>query len=346
MELFNKLFVRYLFGENDPDERREAEKHIETDESLANKVSKFRQLLSMKSKKLQITDVDIKWEHLRQNIENIEQEMTAQTRPTRIPDFPHRRHRASRSQLILRYAAVIIITVCLGFVLNYHSYKLPWTQTEVEYKVVKVGNQERFTVSLSDGSTITLDAGSELKYPTEFRANRDVYLTGEAYFDIAHADGKPFQVHAGNSLIRVLGTRFNVRNWDYKYKVIVTVNEGTVLLQSEDKSIHEKVVLKKNQQSVMGQDGRPSEPIMVDPSQYTGWMNNEIHFENATVREVLAQLEQWYNFTFELSDTSILDQLLTVHIQRTTVNDVFQLISIVTETDVIRDGKRIKFIKK
>ena len=346
MKLFNKLIVRYLFSENDPDEQREVEKHIKSDESLANEVSKFRQLLSMKSRKLQITDVDTKWEQLRQDIEKIEQEKTAQTKPARIPGFPGKRHRSSRSQVILRYAAVFILAIGIGYLFKLYSNKLHRMQTAIEYKVVKVGNQERFTVSLSDGSTITLDAGSELKYPTKFRESRDVYLNGEAYFDVARDDGKPFQVHAGKALVRVLGTKFNVRNWNDKYNVVVTVNEGKVSLQSEDTNIPDKVVLIKDQQSIMGLDGRPSGPKIVDATKYTRWMNNEIHFENATVREVLAQLERWYNFTFELPDTSIGNQALTIHIQRTTVDDVFQAIGIITETDVIRDGKKIIFNKK
>jgi len=346
MKLFNRLIARYLFSENDPDEQREVEKHIKTNESLANEVSKFRQLLSMKSKKLQITDVDTKWEQLRQDIEKIEQEKTAQTKPARIPGFPGKRHWSSRSQVMLRYVAVFILAIGIGYLFKLYSNKLHRMQTAIEYKVIKVGNQERFTVSLCDGSTITLDAGSELKYPTKFREIRDVYLTGEAYFDVAHDDGKPFQVHAGKSLVRVLGTKFNVRNWDDKYKVVVTVNEGKVSLQSEDTNFPDKVILIKDQQSMMERDGRLSEPKIVNASEHTRGMNNEIHFENATVREVLAQLERWYNFKFELPDTSIVNQALTIHIQRTTVNDVFQLIGIITETDVIRDGRKIKFIKK
>ena len=180
---------------------------------------------------------------------------------------------------------------------------------------------------LSDGTRITLDAGSKLKCPDIFKDTRDVYLTGEAYFEVAHDQNRPFRVHANHALVQVLGTKFNVRAWNENPAVSVAVVEGKVSLGHVGKTKSNQAIIPKGYYSLLPDQGLPSTPTQVDIKQYLGWMHNEIRFRDVTVRETLAQLERWYNLEFVVNDESILKQRITVHIQQTNIDDLLELIS-------------------
>ena len=346
MKLSFKTIARYLMHESDSDEEQRVKEHMQADETLAREINKFQHLLSMKAKPCQITDMETKWQEVQKDIEKTVQDDEKQKKKSAFSEFASQKHQAPRFSVVHRYAAAAILIIAVGILMHMGAVQHPWKKSKLEYKEVAVGYQERFTLSLKDGTRITLDAGSELRYPTEFRETRDIYLRGEAFFEVAHDEQKQFQVHAGDALIRVLGTKFNVRHWGDQYDVVVTVNEGRISLQPENIENTSPVILTKAQQCAVKKDGSITPPKSVDPAKYLSWMHNEMHFENATAREVLNQLERWYGFTFEVPDHDMLDQALTIHIQKTTVNDVIQLIGIITETDVVRSGNNIKFVKK
>lgn len=342
MKLFDKLITRYLFNESDSKGQQEVEKTLEADITLSKEVKKFQQLLSMKSKKQKITNVDTKWNQLRQDIESTEKAKSMHFQSAQQSKRLSHWYQRFSTQLILRYAAVLILVFGIGYLIKFQSNKADQLQMQMDYKIIKVDHKERFTVTLSDGSRITLDAGTELKYPTNFVETRDVYLSGEAYFEVAKNEQKPFQVHSGNALIKVLGTKFNVRNWKDNNKIVVTVNEGRVSLQAEDSTKTNKVILLKNQQSTIGSNGKLSVPRYVDACQYIGWMNNEILFENATVYEVLSQLERWYDLNFVIKDSTILNGHVTAHLVQTNVMDALQVISKLTNTKIEKDGNSVR----
>jgi ferric-dicitrate binding protein FerR (iron transport regulator) len=342
VKLFDKLITRYLFNESDSKEQKEVEKALETDNTLAKEVKKFQQLLSMKSKKQKITNVDTKWNQLRQDIESIEKEKSAHFKSAQKSKMFSPWYHRFNTQLIMRYAAVLILIFGMGYLIKFQPFKTDQLQMKMDYKIIKADHKERFTVTLSDGSRITLDAGTELRYPNNFVETRDVYLSGEAYFEVAQNKQKPFQVHSGNALIKVLGTKFNVRNWDDNNQIIVTVNEGRVSLQAEDSTRTNKVILMQNQQSTIDSNGKLSVPKRVDASQYIAWMNNEILFEHATVREVLAQLERWYDFDFVITDSTILNGHVTTHLKKTNVMDALQVISKLTNTKIEKNENCIR----
>ena len=336
---------RYLSDECSEQEKEEIEAKITADETFAKFIGQMKQILSVKQKPIPIKDAETMWHEIKADIESHSADILPETHH-QVRKFSYVKDIPATSWKILRYAAVLILAIGLSY--YFMRILIPGfvQHSGEEYRVLKVNHGERLTVTLNDGTSITLDAGSELKYKTDFSHSREVYLKGEGYFQVAHDPARPFYVHANHALVQVLGTKFDVRAWDESPVVTVTVKEGKVALGYDAPHTSTRVFLHSGEQSFLPKHGPPSRPINVDVDGYTSWMHNEIHFQDATLKEILAQLERWYGFQFEVNDKLLQKSRLTVHIKRSNVDNVIELISVITKTNVVREGKKIQFVQK
>ncbi|WP_298712177.1 FecR family protein [Chitinophaga sp.] len=144
-----------------------------------------------------------------------------------------------------------------------------------------------FRVTLPDGSGVWLNAASSLRYPTRFdKSDRTVELHGEAYFEITPMANKPFRVKAGGKTeVLVLGTRFNVSAYGNDAQIAATLLQGKV-------AVNQKVLQPGEQAQV---EGTALRVLKADTLQVTAWRNGMFNFENADIREVMNQLERWYD---------------------------------------------------
>jgi len=157
--------------------------------------------------------------------------------------------RLNRSMTILKYAAIFIIAFCSGGFLFYFSGKKPDITTQLTFSelIVPMGSRAQF--KLSDGTAITLNAGSTLKYDSRFGvSDRVVELEGEAYFKIAQDKERPFIVKTSHLNVLATGTAFNVKAYSVDKTIETTLVEGSV---SIEEVTHEKIsqisILKPNQ---------------------------------------------------------------------------------------------------
>lgn len=180
--------------------------------------------------------------------------------------------------------------------LNYSS------QTPAEatvYNRMSTPRGGEYQLVLSDGTVVSLNAQSELKYPVAFNGKtREVQLTGEAYFEVAPDAEHPFIVKTGAMDIRVLGTTFNVRAYREGASQ-TTLVEGKVKVQAG----REEHVLAPGQQLSRNERGEVA-VREVDVEHYTAWRNRRFVFEDDPLEEVLYQLERWYNVTFFIQNES------------------------------------------
>lgn len=146
-----------------------------------------------------------------------------------------------------------------------------------------------FHVTLPDGSGVWLNAASSLRYPTSFGpSGRTVELTGEAYFDIRPMTGAPFTVKAGDGAeVLVLGTRFNVSAYGNEPRIATTLLQGKVSVN--------RSVLRPGQQARVSGGGAVTEVVEADTSRVMAWRNGMFNFGDADIREVMQQLERWYD---------------------------------------------------
>ncbi|MBO9635925.1 MAG: FecR domain-containing protein [Chitinophagaceae bacterium] len=155
----------------------------------------------------------------------------------------------------------------------------------------------QYQVVLPDGSHVWLNAGSSLKYPTAFtEQTRKVELTGEAYFEVAKKAKQQFQVAVnGSSLVDVLGTSFNIDAYQDGAAIKTTLLDGAVKVSNAG-SNPQPVVLKPGQQSQQhGASGTIEVLKQVDIDNVMAWKNNKFNFEGIPLKEIMKQLERWYD---------------------------------------------------
>lgn len=147
-------------------------------------------------------------------------------------------------------------------------------------------------LTLSDGTKVWLNSESALRYPTVFTgSSRQVEITGEAYFEVAHDAAKPFYVTKGEMQIKVLGTHFNVNAYDDEEAVKVTLLKGSVAVNRQSSMVK----LKPGEQAVVKQDAPISIHYSPDIDAVMAWKNGRFSFENADLKTVMRQVARWYD---------------------------------------------------
>ena len=151
----------------------------------------------------------------------------------------------------------------------------------------------QYQVVLADGTTVWLNAASSLHYPSSFTgAERVVELSGEAYFEVAKDNNKPFKVKLKDGTIRVLGTHFNVNAYDDEPAAITTLVEGTVKITTNKDSIS----LTAGQQASIGKNQLLARAEQPDIDRAIAWTSGYFDYYDVDFKEVLKRLQRWYDF--------------------------------------------------
>lgn len=167
--------------------------------------------------------------------------------------------------------------------------------SEVTYNTMTTPKGRQFQVTLPDGTSVWLNAGSSLRYPTVFTGQeRRVSITGEAYFEVVHNAQMPFKVSVnGKAEVAVLGTHFNVNAYDNEAAIHTTLLQGSVQVSTREASSF--VVLKPGQQAQIAQPDAIKVINHADINKVMAWRNGLFNFEGASLAEVMRQIERWYD---------------------------------------------------
>ena len=172
-------------------------------------------------------------------------------------------------------------------------WQIPSLLQEPSLTKLSVPVNQTEQITLPDGSIVWVNAGSELKFPEKFEGKtREVFLSGEAYFDIKHDAGKAFMIHTGKVVTTVLGTAFNIKEDKTQHTVTVTVTRGKVKVANGAKQLG---IITANQQISFNSREDKSVQNEVDANKVIAWQEEELHFEDITFAEVAAKLEQRFN---------------------------------------------------
>ena len=329
----SNLLARYLSDECSAEERAQVEDALAADPALQRRVGQLRTVWHASPVREQTTDLDGQWNQIAQRTGIGPRPADQGPLDTRIvPLF----------SAIRRYAAVAVFLIaCFAT-----YYGLNSTQTTSEWVALQTQYGERAQYTLSDGTTVWLDAGSTLRYPTDFTGDtRSVFLSGEAYFDVASNSSKPFLVQAEHGQITVTGTAFNVRAWPNEQKTIVSVAEGQVVLASKEDA-SSAVSINPGYTSSVAVNSSPSTPRPTDVLRHTAWMQRKAYFDSVPLCDILSQLERWYNVQCALEDASIAQELLTVQLDGRSLDDALHLITTLTDLQHERVGDRIMLTAK
>lgn len=159
----------------------------------------------------------------------------------------------------------------------------------------------RVTFHLPDGTTGWLNSGSTLTYSLPFIKNRNVVLSGEAWFDVFHDEKRPFEIAAGKSSIRVLGTSFNIRAYQDEEYLEVILQSGKV--EFSNPAQKDKIVLKPSEQLTLRNEKLKIRSV--DALKYKAWTNGELIFRGDNMAEVARRIERWYNVDVEIADEDL-----------------------------------------
>jgi len=172
---------------------------------------------------------------------------------------------------------------------------------QLAYNTLKIPFGKKFRLQLSDGTMVHLNSGTTLKYPVKFIAggNRQVYLDGEAFFDVAKDKEHPFIVNADNLNVRVLGTHFNVSNYPEDAATDVVLVEGSVGMyrSNEEFNADKSTILKPGYKGSFNKANASIFTKQVITEIYTSWIDGGLTFRNMAFKNIITKLERRYNVT-------------------------------------------------
>jgi len=221
----------------------------------------------------------------------------------RIGRSESRVHRMSLFRSILRAAAVIVVAVALTAMVKI----LASNTSRVEWQEVYVGKGESRTIELADGSVMELAAGSRLIYPSKFTDDvRRVYLSGEAYADIAKDERHRFVISAEQIDVIVHGTQFMVRSYDANSEVEVMLLEGSVDMQT--KGLVQNRVVRMHPGDLVKLDkrtGRVSCENVPQDMFNDNFKARTLTFVNSRLGDIASQLERVFNVRIVVDNASL-----------------------------------------
>lgn len=216
----------------------------------------------------------------------------------------------------LKVAAVIILTVGVGWLWNW-TYNVLNGRKLIAFNEVIVPIGEKSQIVLADGTHVWINSGSTFKYPVNFEKNtREVYLSGEAFFDVKHRGNQTFVVNTHDSRIRVLGTAFNVKAYPEDSRTQTTVVRGLVSVQTL-RNRDEEVLIKPNQMAEIRKDIRtidtldrrrekPLEIIdNINVDAVTCWKNQLLVFADEPLEDMALKMERWFNVEIVIQDSTL-----------------------------------------
>lgn len=170
--------------------------------------------------------------------------------------------------------------------------------TADSYNTLEVPLKCDFNFTLSDGTRVWINAASTLKYPAKFAADsRTVYASGEIYLEVAKDAGRPFYVVVDGITVKVLGTSFNIRAYADENDTKVTLLEGKIAAQINDK----EYTLTPGKQLKRDKTFGETSVRTVDPAEIVSWTRGYYIFKKARLQEVVNTLKNWYGVNIMLS---------------------------------------------
>ncbi len=227
--------------------------------------------------------------------------------------------------IYIKIAAALIIGLFIGFYVK--SIK-PTNSTPAYY----AAHSPRGSISemlLPDGSVIYLNSDSKIEYSIEGNKSgtREVFLTGEAWFDVAKDKKKPFVVHTPVYDVNVTGTRFDVKAYDSDDEITTTLEEGQVIINSNNKfRLTKDVILKPGEQVVLNKNSRELTIKEVNTKWFTSWKDNKLIFVNMELKDLVVLLERKYGVDIEVKNKSILDLHFDGTIKNESILEILEII--------------------
>lgn len=194
------------------------------------------------------------------------------------------------------------------------------------------------STTLNDGSIVTLNAKSRLTYPSKFEdKNREVNLSGEAFFEIEKNPDKPFIIHTDAIDVTVLGTSFNVRSLDNESIASVTVATGIVRINSNGNSIQ----LVEGEKGILDKQSGKLFKVVNNDKNYLSWKTKTFQFDNLPLTDVINILNNAYQSSIELKNSDIVNCPVTVEFEKQSLNSILEVLKATLDLEIEKNDNVI-----
>jgi len=302
-----------------------------------------------------------------------------------LSEIKRRETRDSERQLLLKKikvrrlvfgglatAAVFFIAFFLGTIFSQQNREIGSEQSvTATYTEIKAPLGARSEIRLNDGTEVILNAGSSIKYNSDFNSlNRDLVLDGEAYFKVARNIDLPLVVDAGNINIKATGTEFNVKAYSDEGIIETTLVNGEIEISHKGNMDKNQIlVLKPNQKAIYAQQSdqltlekiKEIEPLAIksakiniddllvssktDVEQVTAWTQNKLIIRSENLESLCTKLQRKYNVTFLFKDEEIKKHRFSGVLLDETLQQVIDVIKLTAPVDYLIDGKTVILFK-
>ena len=221
-------------------------------------------------------------------------------------------------------------------VLVYNS--VPQQKTQLFHTIeVPVGGE--YSLQLSDGSRVWLNSATKMRYPISFTGDkREVFIEGEAFFEVSKDAEHPFVVHAGEAEVKVLGTEFNLSAYPEDSALVTTLKTGKVELRTEKASVE----LMPGRQAVLQRHDGVITTREVDASLYAAWIHGVFEFEDLSLERIGVQLSRWYGVQFVFTDPALTERYFTGGVKKyNTLRESLDLIEYTTNVSFEIVGTKV-----
>lgn len=323
------LFERYIQNRASEDEIKRLSRWIRNNPLLSQWLE--QQVVASSS----TIDDDVKLRMMR-NIEseiNIETESNSIHAAQRIFGFQFKKW--------MRVAAMFFLPLLTAAGMYFYMDKAESSNASL---VIAVERGQKANITLPDGSKVWLNSQSKLTYSANFNLKkRELELNGEAYFEVAHNPHKPFIVHSNDIAVEALGTAFGVKAYNednlissilMRGKVRVTTPDGESILMPNDRIIYDKTSHKKVLNAV------------TNATDFTGWIHNELRFENESLGEIAKTLQRVYNVEIIFASEKLRNQRYTGTLNNNSLDSVLNIITLTSPISFKIDQQQVKLYEK
>lgn len=269
-------------------------------------------------------------------------------------------------KLILALSILVVLFTSWALLNTSHSTNNPAIAGKL--KEVQTLKGTRTKIILPDGSNVWLNAGSKLNYEKKFDAKlREVYLSGEAYFDVVHNAKRPFLIHTATINIKVLGTQFNVKAYDDDSLTETSLIKGSVEVSLKYNDL-KKYILRPNQKlilpnesflaiqkkvSAVKSDSKDLEMYAPQIKELTylkddyntniesSWTRNILSFEDESFTEVAKKMERWYDVTIKFENPRWEKQYVSGAFENESLDQAMNALKFTTGFNYKKEGNTI-----
>lgn len=224
---------------------------------------------------------------------------------------------------------------------NVIKYIQPETKPEeLVYNTLHIPRKGEFQLELSDGTKVWLNSDTKLIYPTQFANDiRELELNGEAYFEVAEDQERPFVLSFKGFSVQVLGTAFNVKAYEDECQAQTTLVEGSIKVENGE---NETKILIPGQQAVIFENNLGIEVKQVETQLYTSWKDGMFRFRSMTLREIMKVFSRWYDVEVQFEEEELGMLHFSGNLMRyKEINPHLKLIALTTHVKFEANGKKI-----